>query len=98
MHATGWKSSHGGTLGIRVGNENARTYFSPEWKSVTLLLDGQPVQLRLTAAFWRNCPELRGTAIKKFFARHGIFAWPKGKTPKLEMTPLGGDRFSVSLR
>ena len=99
MYASGWKSGRDrGTFGIRVGRENAELFFQRQWRTVTLFLDGAPVEVNLTSTFWARCPELRSAEVTRFFAKHGIMTWQKGKPPKLEVTPLGGKSFSVSLR
>ena len=62
MKATGWK---GETLGVRVGVKNRQQYFSKDWTTVQIELDGQVGSFRLTSGFWKDCPEIRGKEIQE---------------------------------
>ena len=99
MIGTAWKSGRdGGTFGIRVGRGDAENFFSQNWPSVALDLGDKIVEIKMTGSFRHKCSELRGSAIKDFFFESGIGPWPKGKPPKMDIIPCGGNRFSVSLR
>ncbi len=98
MQVTGWKSSReGGTLGLRVGKENAKRFFPRNWHSVRVELDGQQVTIPITRTFWSSCPELRSPFIKAFLERHGQARWRRGSPPKMQLLPSLGDAFVVSL-
>jgi hypothetical protein len=92
MDATGWK---GGTLGVRVGKENAARYFDRAWKIVHIDIGGNIRAFPLTPGFWSDCPEIRGIAIQEWMERQGLAPWPKGRPPKLELIPLGGSHFRL---
>ena len=93
MKATGWK---GETLGVRVGVENRQHYFSKDWTAVQIELDRQVGSFPLTSGFWRECPEIRGKEIQEWMLKHGLAPWPHGRSPELELTPLGGPLFRLS--
>src|SRR5712692_5511641 len=95
MQATGWKGSN--TYGVRVGPANAARYFNQSWKSVELEIDGKFHNYKLLDTFWVDCPEFRGGVLKTWLLRHRLAPWPPFKTPKLVLTPLGGNRFRLSL-
>jgi hypothetical protein len=98
MQVTGWKSSRvGGTLGLRVGKENAQRFFPRNWHSVGVELDGQRVIVPITNTFWTSCPELRSPFIRDFLEEHGLAHWRKGRPPKLRLLPRPGNTFVVSL-
>jgi hypothetical protein len=93
MRATGWK---GKPLGVRVGAKNATEFFSKDWNSVRIEIEGQVRSFPLRAAFWKSCPEFRGAAIQEWLVRSGLAPWPQGSPPKLELTPLGGPLFRLT--
>ena len=93
MKATGWK---GETLGVRVGAKNAAKYFSKDWDSIHIEIDGNVRSFPLRPAFWKDCPEFRGAAIREWLMKRGLAPWPKGSPPKLELTPLGGPLFRLT--
>jgi hypothetical protein len=101
MTATGWKGGKNkermeSTYGVSVGRTNARG-FSKHWKAVELEIDGDFHEFPLRETFWTNCPEFRGAVIGQWLSRHGLAHWPHGKPPKLVLTPLGGNRFRLSV-
>jgi len=93
MTATAWKSA---TYGVRVGASNAAKFFKREWKSIQVEIDGEFHEFRLPDTFWTTCPEFRGNVVKKWLLRHGLAPWPYKKPPRLEVVPLGGNRFRLS--
>jgi hypothetical protein len=97
MRATGWQSGGGVILGFRVGKQNALKSFRREWKSVTLELGDEVVDVRLSPAFWRDCPELKSREISTWMKLHRLFPWARGKTPNFELVEVGTRRFKVSV-
>jgi hypothetical protein len=97
MKATGWQSSGGITLGVRVGAENAKKFFDQSWDSIQVEIDGEEFSFPLREAFWRKCPEIRGAPITAWMRRHGLAPWPRGQPPDVVLTPLGKKRFRLSL-
>ena len=93
MEAKAWR---GGTYGIRVGRRNAEGYFSKRWANIEVDINGQLHSFALSATFWKDCPEFRGAVIKDWLSEQGLSPWPKGHPPKVELTPLGGNRFRLS--
>ena len=94
MDAKAWR---GGACGIRVGRRNAQKYFSKKWPNVQVEMNGQLHSFKLSETFWTTCPEFRGIVIEDWFKGQGLAPWPKGQPPKVELTPLGGNRFRVSV-
>jgi hypothetical protein len=98
LRVTGWKSGReGGVFGLRVGRQNAKQFFDKKWRFVELDFDNRRVQINVTRGFWAGCPELRDPFVKVFLERNKLVPWPKGRPPRIELTPRGGNRFSVSL-
>jgi hypothetical protein len=99
MRVTGWKNSRkGGTLGLRVGKENASRFFDRKWRSVDVDFSGKVVTIDITDSFWAECPELRDPYIKVFLSNFGLAPWPKGRPPRMQLLPCGGNRFRLSLQ
>lgn len=102
MKASAWKSGKFGArtriaFGLSIGKRNVAKYFDRSSTAVVLELDRRPVKVTVTRTFWGSCPELRSKAIGDWLAGQGIVPWSKGKPPKFELTPLGGNRFRLSL-
>lgn len=96
MPVTAW--SNGGTgYGIRVGVSNRECYFRREWSDVTIEIDGAPKIFKLTGSFWRTCPEIRGGAIRDWLTKNDLLPWPKGHPPALELIPVEGRRFRLTM-
>lgn len=101
MDATVWASSGKRQLGVRVGPANRSRYFSPQWKHILVELDGELRQFNLTPIFWNHCPEFRDSSeayIKMWLSQRGLLDWPKGRTPRLVLQPLDGNRFRLSVQ
>ncbi len=97
LTVTGWKSGRtGGTFGLRVGRENANKFFQRDWLSIDVDFDGKQVTIELRQSFWTDCPELRNPFIRDFLRKRGLAPWPKGCPPKMNLVPLGQNKFSVS--
>jgi hypothetical protein len=95
MTAKGWKGT--GTYGVRVGISNAAQYFKRDWGSVEIEIDGELHTFPLAETFWTTCPEFRGRALSGWLLRRGLAPWPPRRPPALELTPIGGTRFRLSL-
>lgn len=94
MEAKAWR---GGTCGIRVGRQNAEKYFRRTWRNIEVDINGRFHSFKLSGTFWTTCPEVRGTVIEDWFKEQGLSPWPKGQPPNVELTPLGGNRFRLSV-
>lgn len=97
MKATGWQNGNGGTLGIRVGAANAKEYFDKSWTAIEVEIDGTLRSFALTEKFWTTCPEFRGAAITAWMRENGLAPWPRGQPPEVVLTPLGRNRFTLSV-
>ena len=77
--------------------EDRDMYFQNTWSSVIIELDnGDLLDVRLSASFWRGCIELRNAKIGKWMLEQGLAPWPKGDPPKLKLEPIGNRRFRLS--
>jgi len=95
MTVTAW--TNGGTVfGIRVGRPNVREFFQPGWETVEILAGEEWQEYRLWDTFWTSCPELRGGLIGRWLRREGLAPWNKGEAPRLELIPLGVNRFRLT--
>ena len=97
MQASAWNDGKN-TYGIRVGVPNRDKYFDPAWKSIEVEIDGHFHCFRLTAGFWRHCPEFRDSGkpiIREWLRRKHMLDWPRGKPPRMELVPLGDGKFRL---
>jgi len=101
MRVTGWTSGSpntetGGGYGIRISRADRHQYFSRDWPSVSLLLDGgHQVTVNVSASFWRGCPALRHQEIGRWMLARGLAPWAFGKPPALELSPIGARQFRL---
>jgi len=104
MRVTGWTNGSpnpgtGAGYGVRINRADRHRYFSRDWPSVSLLLDGgHQVTVNVSASFWRGCPELRHKEIGRWLLARGLAPWPTGKPPTLELSPIGAQRFRLAER
>jgi len=92
MIVSAWQ---GGTYGIRVGRENAQKWFSKEWTSIDVEIDGRMYTFALSPTFWTTCPEFRGGPIPHWLEKHGQLSWPKRNPPQFELISLGNNKFRL---
>lgn len=101
MKVTGWKNGRFAdgksvTLGIRIGRPNAEKYFDRTWTHVFVELDGATVCVGVPGRFWHDCPELRHHAIGDWMRTSGLVPWKRGRPPKLNLVPAGGNKFRLT--
>jgi hypothetical protein len=97
MEASAW-SNGGGTYGIRVGFPNRNEFFDESWTEIDVEIDGQFHRFQLREGFWNKCPEFRDsgtTVIRDWLRRHHKLNWPTGRPPRVQLVPLGGNRFRL---
>lgn len=94
MEVRGW-SNGGGTYGVRIGAANRRKFFRSSWSEIVIEIDGVPHSVPITGGFWNHCPELRSPALRDWLRARRSLDWPKGRPPKAELVPLGGNRFRL---
>jgi hypothetical protein len=97
MQVSAWNNG-GDIYGIRVGFPNRAEFFDESWTEIEVEIDGQPYYFGLTDGFWNHCPEFRDSrhpAVREWLRRHRTLDWPKGYPPRLELIPLGGNRFRL---
>jgi hypothetical protein len=103
MHVTAWNNGghfrSGRGYGLRLRAADRDTYFRREWSSAFLHLPGVAQEIEANLAkrsFWSGrCTELLHAEIGRWLYRHGLAPWPKGKPPRFELLPTGGNRFRV---
>lgn len=93
MKVSIWK---GGTYGIRVFRKDLLRFFDPRWKEVIIEIEGHSEQKSLSRTFWTTCPELRGGLIGKWIQTNGLTEWDKGHPPRVQLIPLGQNRFRLA--
>lgn len=93
MEARTW--SGGDSYGICVGPDNANRYFKKEWTDVKVKMGEKYYTFKLSEAFWKKCPEIRGEPIKKWLQQRGIHRWNKDQPYVLELVPLGNKKFQL---
>ncbi len=94
MRAKMWR---GGTFGIRVGKTNASKFFNKNCLVAQLDIDGTYFAFDLSKTFWTTCPEIRGASIGQWARRRGLHTWLYRHPPEVELTPLGENRFKLSV-
>jgi hypothetical protein len=89
MTVTAWNNgkyaSSGAGYGLRLDPADRNKTFQQSWSNVTLDLpnDVNGVQVRLSASFWRDCPELRSAMIGKMAHRLGISPMAAEESPSV---------------
>ena len=101
MKVTAWNNGGLG-YGIKIGNSDRSTYFSKKWKHVRVKIPRNPeAAFPLTACFWGERAEIRGTPFRDWFeqlghVKNGRKKWRRGRPPQFNLTPMGGNRFKLS--
>jgi len=101
MIVVGWNNGSpnnrtGAGYGVRIVREDRDMYFQNTWSSVIIELDnGDLLDVKLSASFWRGCTELRNAKIGKWMLEQGLAPWPKGDPPKLKLEPIGNRRLRL---
>ncbi len=103
MEVTAWNNgAHhpgGGGYGITVRTRDIDRYFSRDWESVILELEGQaePAVANVKKlSFWNHqCPHLIKKEIGIWLRNNKKAPWGKGKPPEMEMESIDGNRFTV---
>ncbi len=105
MIVSAWSNGNprptGAGYGIKVSIADRDFYFSREWPSVTLELEGDPNPVEVSISkksFWSPiCHELISARIGLWFVRHRLAPWPKSHPPKLRMESISSRRFRLFL-
>jgi hypothetical protein len=99
MRARGWSggSEANPTYGLAITASDRDIVIDKAWASVVLFLgeDPAPVEVDLSGAFWRSCPEFRHPAIKTWFEELGLAPWRKGSPPSFGVRNIGDNQFTV---
>lgn len=96
MIVTAWNNGSTG-YGVKVTMQDREQFFSKEWRSVSLELEGSAVQVEVNVAkpsFWSpRCGELINREIGTWLKENGLAPWPWREPPKLLLEPLSNRRF-----
>ena len=102
MIVKAWKNNlhrrTGTTYGVRLKDTGDRDrHFQRKWTWVTVELEGSDTSADITIspAFWRDCPELRSSAIRDWLWHRGLAPWADHSPPDLVLMPLAGNAFSL---
>lgn len=101
FEVSGWrntssKETRRTLFGLRLGTPERDRWVMPKSEQVTLELEGQavPLQVRLSPAFWRKCPEFKHPDIGTWIQAQAIqIPWSKGNPPRFQMECLSGTHF-----
>jgi len=101
MQVKGWNngsfSTSGVGYGIRISRQDRDKFFDRGWRKVVIGLEGERelIEVRLSDSFWHSCSELRSAKIGKWMIKNGLAPWKRGDPPKLELQPIGGNKFKL---
>ncbi len=96
MIVTAWNNGQhhpsGAGYGLKITVADRDRYFHREWRSVTLILEGQtqPIEINISKpSFWgETCHELISAEIGRWLKQNGLTPWAKGNPPKLVLEPM----------
>jgi hypothetical protein len=99
---TGWKSGkfdgrRAIAFGVRVGRKNVERFFDKDWDVVLVKIESNTVPVKVTGTFWTTCPELRSPAIGAWMKKNGLAPWPESRPPEVRLTPMGRNRFRLTV-
>ena len=99
MRARGWSggSEANPTYGLAITASDRDIVIDKSWDSVRLFLGdaADAVEVNLSAAFWKSCPEFRHPAIRAWFEELGLAPWRKGSPPAFGVRNIGENQFTV---
>lgn len=99
MRARGWSggSEANPTYGLAITASDRDIVIDKSWDSVRLFLGdaADAVEVSLSAAFWKSCPEFRHPAIRTWFEELGLAPWRKGSPPAFGVRNIGENQFTV---
>ncbi|MGP0031667.1 MAG: hypothetical protein ACLPVF_14315 [Acidimicrobiales bacterium] len=102
MYATAWHN--GGAprepagYGLKFAKVDRDRYFESDWEHIVLELeDAEPATIPLSAAFWRNCSELRSAEVGQWLLAAEAAPWARGSPPGIVVAELEGNRFSARI-
>lgn len=102
MKVTAWNSGKynrsGAGYGLRLDPADRNAVFNRSWSDVVLDLPNGTagVRIKLSPAFWRDCPEFRSAEIGKWLIGAGYGRWRRGSPPTFTLVQVSGNHFSVT--
>jgi hypothetical protein len=98
MNVKAWSNGKG-VYGIRIGGANREKFFNPQWRQITVEIGGAPRLFKLTAGFWKDCPEFRDSGakwIERWLRDESAVPWPPYQPPSYQLVPTGEKSFRLS--
>ena len=99
MIGTTWNNGGDG-YGIKISESDRDSYFSEDWDSVFLTLEGESgeVEVNINKPSFRcgNCRELISKEIKLWLKKNGKDTWPKGHPHQVKLEPDGEPHLTVT--
>jgi hypothetical protein len=92
----GKHNKSGSGYGVKINRSDRDKYFSREWKSITLCVGTQNLEVQLSDTFWTTCSEFRSKVIGEYLIENGLETWTKGKPNELKLEVIGDRFFKLS--
>ena len=91
----------GNGYGIKISSTDRDQFFSSEWGSVHLVLDGKPETIEINInkkSFWnKTCRELISKGIGVWLIENQLGQWPPHQPPELELNKVGEQKFFLKV-
>lgn len=105
MIVTAWNNgshhSSGAGYGLKLQSQDRDRYLHRDWKTIILELEGYSKLVEVNIdkpSFWGPvCRELISKHIGTWLIENNLAPWLKGNPPKLNLEPLGGNKFLLRL-
>lgn len=105
MIVKAWKNGahhrDGNGYGIKITPTDRDQFFNPEWKSVHLVLEGNPKIIKINInkkSFWnKTCRELISKEIGVWLIENQLGQWPLRQPPELELNKVGEQKFLLKV-
>ena len=103
MLVTAWKNgtfeSSQSSFGLKIQAKDRKRFFRESWKCVIVQLpNGKKVSVNISKpSFWNDtCRELIHVEFRKWFDEQGLIPWEHGNPPKLELTHISENEFTLN--
>jgi len=88
----------GAGYGLRIKQKDRDKFFQKNWKSINIIINSkQSINVKLSKSFWKECIELRSSAIGKWMIDNELAPWSKGKPSKFNMELIGNKQFQLQI-
>ena len=83
--------------GLKIQQEDRDKFFQKKWKSINIIINSkQSVNVKISKSFWKECIELRNSAIGKWMIDKKLAPWSKGNPSRFNMELIGNKQFQLS--